>query len=118
MTEFDRLTRLVKGVTSEASLAEVTRVRDVAAANLRATVAEVSQATAHLRSARRTLDYAKIFFPSMAWSERAIDPGQTVASSFPRRRSLVIAEDLRKMQVLADIDEADVGKSREEWNRR
>ncbi len=41
---------------------------------------------------------------------RAIDPGQTVAASFQAPVLFVIAQDLRKMRVLADIDEADVGK--------
>ena len=36
---------------------------------------------------------------------RAIDPGQTVAASFQTPTLFVIAQDLRKMRVLADIDE-------------
>ena len=44
---------------------------------------------------------------------RDVDPGQTVAASFSAPVLFVIAEDLTAMQVLADIDEADVGKIRE-----
>jgi HlyD family secretion protein len=44
---------------------------------------------------------------------RNIDPGQTVAASFQAPVLFVIAQDLRKMRVLADVDEADVGKLQE-----
>jgi HlyD family secretion protein len=42
-----------------------------------------------------------------------VDPGQTVAASFQTPQLFVIAQDLRKMRVYADVDEADVGKLRE-----
>jgi HlyD family secretion protein len=45
---------------------------------------------------------------------RAIDPGQTVAASFQAPTLFVIAQDLRKMRVLADVDEADVGRLKEQ----
>lgn len=41
---------------------------------------------------------------------RAVDPGQTVAASFQAPVLFVLAEDLAKMQVVAAIDEADVGQ--------
>jgi len=41
---------------------------------------------------------------------RAVDPGQTVAASFQAPVLFVLAEDLSKMQVVAAIDEADVGQ--------
>jgi HlyD family secretion protein len=44
---------------------------------------------------------------------REVEPGQTVAASFAAPVLFIIAEDLSKMQVLADIDEADVGKVEE-----
>ena len=44
---------------------------------------------------------------------RAIDPGATVVASFQAPVLFVIAQDLRKMRVLADVDEADVGKLHE-----
>lgn len=43
---------------------------------------------------------------------RAVEPGQTVAASFQSPELFVLAEDLRKMQVLAAIDEADIGQVR------
>lgn len=43
---------------------------------------------------------------------RNVDPGQTVASSFQAPVLFTLAEDLTKMQLEADVDEADVGKVR------
>lgn len=43
---------------------------------------------------------------------RNVDPGQTVAASMNAPVLYQIAEDLNKMQVLANIDEADVGRMR------
>jgi HlyD family secretion protein len=44
---------------------------------------------------------------------RNVDVGQTVAASFQAPVLFLIANDLTRMQVLADIDEADVGQLRE-----
>jgi len=41
---------------------------------------------------------------------RAVDVGQTVAASFSAPVLFTIANDLTKMQVQADVDEADIGK--------
>lgn len=43
---------------------------------------------------------------------RAVEPGQTVAAALQAPELFVLAEDLRKMQVLAPIDEADIGQVR------
>jgi HlyD family secretion protein len=42
--------------------------------------------------------------------DRRVEPGQTVAASFNTPVLFVIARDLTQMRVLAEIDEADVGK--------
>ncbi len=41
--------------------------------------------------------------------EKSVDEGQTVAASFATPTMFVIAEDLSKMQILADVDESDIG---------
>ena len=41
---------------------------------------------------------------------RNVDVGQTVAASLQAPTLFLIAQDLTKMQVLADVDEADVGQ--------
>ena len=44
---------------------------------------------------------------------RNVEPGQTVASSLQAPVLFTIAEDLAKMEVQVDVDEADVGKVKE-----
>jgi HlyD family secretion protein len=41
--------------------------------------------------------------------KRSVEPGQTVASSLQAPVLFTLAEDLRRMQVEADVDEADIG---------
>ncbi|HLV39516.1 efflux RND transporter periplasmic adaptor subunit [Xanthomarina sp.] len=42
-------------------------------------------------------------------TERSVEEGQTVAASFSTPTMFIIAEDLSKMQILADVDESDIG---------
>jgi HlyD family secretion protein len=44
---------------------------------------------------------------------RSIEPGQTVAASFQAPVLFTLAEDLSQMELLLDVDEADVGKVKE-----
>jgi len=44
---------------------------------------------------------------------RAVEEGQTVASSFNTPELFIIANDLRKMRVIADVDEAEIGEVKE-----
>lgn len=103
-----------RGLTSQAELDQVSGSRDVARADVAAAEAQISQIRAQLSSARTTLAYAKIYSPIDGFViNRSVDPGQTVAASFAAPVLFVIAEDLRRMQVLAEIDEADVGRLKE-----
>ncbi len=57
------------------------------------------------------LSYADIYSPiAGVIMNRAVEEGQTVASSFSTPTLFSIANDLTKMQVEADIDEADIGR--------
>ena len=87
---------------------------DVSVADLASAKANVGQNEAALRSSRTNLAYTRIYSPiDGVVITRSIDPGQTVAASFQAPVLFVIAQDLRRMRVLADVDEADVGKLRE-----
>jgi HlyD family secretion protein len=98
-------------LTTFAELEQVQAEHDVAQADVAATRAQLAQLQAQLNSASTTLAYTKIYSPiDGVVVSRAVDPGQTVAASFASPTLFVIAEDLSKMEVLADIDEADVGK--------
>jgi HlyD family secretion protein len=110
-----RIKRLVaEGLATPAEVDQMQGEFDVAEADLGASKAQISQLGAQLSSARTTLAYARIFSPiDGVVINRAIDPGQTVAASFSAPVLFVIAQDLSQMQVLAEIDEADVGKVKE-----
>ena len=72
--------------------------------------ANVQQSQAELRMAEVNLRYTKITSPiSGVVVERSVDIGQTVAASFQAPVLFLIANDLSKMQVIAQIDEADIG---------
>jgi HlyD family secretion protein len=70
-------------------------------------------AKATLKQAEVDLSYAYIYSPiDGVILERAVNTGQTVAAAFTTPTFFTIAEDLTKMQVEADIDEADIGQVR------
>lgn len=69
---------------------------------------ESSQAS--LAKAERNLSYATITSPiDGVVINRAVEAGQTVASGFETPTLFTIAADLTQMQVVADVDEADIG---------
>jgi HlyD family secretion protein len=103
-----------ESIASEAELEQAQNALDVAAADVAAASAQVERLDAELDSASTTLAYTKIYSPiDGIIIDRQVDPGQTVASTFSAPILFVIARDLSEMQVLADIDEADVGKIKE-----
>ena len=60
--------------------------------------------------AERNLSYATITSPiDGVVINRAVEEGQTVASGFETPTLFTIAADLTQMQVVADVDEADIG---------
>lgn len=70
----------------------------------------VTNAQANVQQAQVNLSYAEIYSPiSGIVLNRAVDEGQTVAASFNTPTLFTIANDLTKMQVEADVDEADIG---------
>lgn len=73
--------------------------------------AQATQASAAVDVARVNLDHTVIKAPiDGVVVARSVDVGQTVASSLQAPTLFQIANDLTRMQVLADIDEADVGQ--------
>jgi len=70
----------------------------------------VKNADSNLTQANINLGYAKIYSPiDGVVLNRAVDQGQTVAASFNTPTIFTIANDLTKMEVQANMDEADVG---------
>lgn len=63
-----------------------------------------------LNKMETNLGYADIYSPiDGVILSKAVDVGQTVAASFSTPTLFTIAEDLRQMQVEANVDEADIG---------
>ena len=88
-----------------------------AEAQIRSSQASLTQARAQLNSQRVNLGYTTIVAPiDGIVISRNVDQGQTVASSMNAPTLFVIAADLTKMQVVANIDEADVGRMRPNQN--
>jgi HlyD family secretion protein len=84
-----------------------------AEAQLRSSEAALVQARASLNNQKVNLDHTVITAPiDGIVISRNVDQGQTVAASMNAPTLYVLAADLTKMQVLANIDEADVGRMR------
>lgn len=84
---------------------------DAAKTNYESAVAQRKSALAAVNRARINLRYATIRAPiDGVVISRNVDVGQTVAASLQAPTLFVIANDLTKMQVQANIDEADIGK--------
>jgi HlyD family secretion protein len=86
-------------------------------ASLNSAKAVVTQSQANLNQAQVNLDHCTIAAPiDGIVIQRSVDVGQTVAASMQAPTLFVIAADLTKMQVNANIDEADVGRIRPNQN--
>lgn len=69
------------------------------------------KAKATYKKAQTNLGYATIYSPiDGIVVSRAVDVGQTVAASFSTPTLFTIANNLTDMQVIADVDEADIGQ--------
>ena len=94
---------------------------DTARANLARGKADLASAKASVLQAENTykdnqiqLKKAIVYSPiNGVVLERSIEPGQTVASSFESPVLFKLAEDLTKMELQVDVDEADVGSVQE-----
>ncbi len=86
---------------------------DVAKAQMAAAEAQVKQHEAAVRQAQVDLDHTYIRAPvDGVVVSRNVDVGQTVAASLQAPTLFLIAQDLTKMQVDTNVDEADVGRVR------
>ncbi len=96
---------------SEMTTAEANLTR--AEANQASAGASVTQARANLQSDETNLAKATIRSPiDGIVLTRKVEPGQTVAAALQAPVLFTLAEDLAKMKLQVDIDEADVGQVR------
>jgi HlyD family secretion protein len=97
-----------------AQVAQAEAARQTSTARLAQARAQLAQAKAQLDQAQANLSHTVITSPiDGVVVSRDVDVGQTVAASLSAPTLFTIANDLTKMQVLASIDEADVGQIRE-----
>ncbi len=117
--DFNRTAELhTRGNASQAALDNASAALDAAEADLavaRAQItnaqATVSQREAALNSAQIDLDRTTIRSPiNGIVVDRAVDVGQTVAASLSAPVLFTIAQDLRQVQIDAQIDESDIGQ--------
>lgn len=99
--------KVAAGQTLEAARAAFERATAaVASANSAVAVADADLAAAETR-----LGKARILSPiDGVVLSRSVEPGQTVAASLQAPQLFTIAEDLRRMELRVDVDEADVGR--------
>jgi HlyD family secretion protein len=109
-----------KGLVPQSELDAAKIAVDTAQAGLASQQATVTQAQAAVTQSQASvnqnqvnLDHTIITAPiDGIVTQRSVDVGQTVAASMQAPTLFVIAADLTKMQVNANIDEADVGRIR------
>jgi HlyD family secretion protein len=94
---------------SDLDTAETSRL--TALAQVKVAKAQVEQQRAALNQDETTLSYTRILSPvDGTVISRNVDIGQTVAASFQTPTLFSIAQDLTRMQIDTNVDEADIGK--------
>ncbi len=102
-----------RGIVTQDALDAAKAAADQMAAQVEVDQAQIKQAQAQLDSSQTNLDHTIITSPiDGIVTQRSVDVGQTVAASMTAPVIFIIAADLTKMQVSANIDESDVGRVR------
>ena len=112
---FERQTALSKkGFSAAQDLESAKAARDSAAATIASAEADILVAKADITLQEIEIAKSSIVSPvDGIVLSRAVEPGQTVASSLQAPVLFTLAEDLTRMQVEANIDEADIGAVKE-----
>lgn len=109
---YERTKRLVEqNLASKSDLDAAEGQLRVAEAQARSAVAQMGASAAQLAQSKTTVSLTRIIAPvDGVVITRSVDPGATVVASFQAPQLFVIAQNLKRMRVVADIDESDVGK--------
>jgi HlyD family secretion protein len=87
---------------------------DASGYNLAVAQANLKSALVSLERAQNNLAYTDIYAPiDGVVIERNVDVGQTVAASLSAPQLFLIANDLSEMEILASVDESDIGRIQE-----
>ncbi|SPF77119.1 Macrolide export protein MacA [Aliiroseovarius pelagivivens] len=102
-----------RGVESETAFIAQEAAYRRAGADLKSAQASLHLAEANLKLVQVDLEKACICSPvDGVVLDRDIDPGQIVAASFSAPTLFTVAEDLTRMELRVDVDEADIGMVR------
>ena len=105
---------LKDGFVAQADVDNAQTNYDSAVTQVAASEAQVEQAKGALSVAETNLGYTTIYSPvNGTVVSRNVDVGQTVAASFQTPTLFTIAQDLTKMQIDTNVDEADIGNTKE-----
>jgi HlyD family secretion protein len=110
-----------RGITAAAALDQATRDSEVAIAEIAVAKAQIVNARAQIAQRRAALEQARIDLERTRIRSpirgtvigRTVDVGQTVAASLQAPELFKIAEDLRRIRIEAQVNEADVGAIKE-----
>lgn len=95
---------------AQAAVAQVEAQSNASVAQLEQVKAQLQQSEADMARAKLNLEYCSIYSPvDGVVISRSVDVGQTIAASMQSPTLFTIANDLTRMQVNANIDEADIG---------
>ncbi|NJD63155.1 MAG: efflux RND transporter periplasmic adaptor subunit [Deltaproteobacteria bacterium] len=101
------------GFVSQADVDNSQTDYEAAEAAVQSAAAQVEQARGALSVAEANLGYTTIYSPvNGTVVSRNVDVGQTVAASFQTPTLFTIAQDLTKMQIDTNVDEADIGNAK------
>jgi HlyD family secretion protein len=109
--------KLVEQSSSSAGIAQSQAAIEQSQAQVQQSQAQVQQAAAQVQQAQAALSVAEVNLSHTTISSpidgvvvsRDVDVGQTVAASLSAPTLFTIANDLSQMQVIANIDQADIG---------
>lgn len=115
LSQFQKVREISDGkVPSQSEMDAAEAAFERARADEASAKAAVSQAEAAVQAIETDLYKSVIRSPIHGVVlSRDIEPGQTVAASFQAPVLFTLAEDLTKMELHVDVDEADIGKVRE-----
>jgi HlyD family secretion protein len=115
LAQFQKVRELSNNkVPSQTEMAAAEAAFERAKADAAAAAAAVSEAQAAVQANETDLSKSVIRSPIKGVVlTRSIEPGQTVAASFQAPTLFTLAEDLAKMELHVNVDEADIGKVRE-----
>ncbi len=101
---------LSKNLVARSDLDTAETNHETAKAQVSVSKAQIAQTEAALKIAETNMGYTKILSPvDGVVISRNVDIGQTVAASFQTPTLFTIAQDLTKMQINTNVDEADIG---------